>query len=383
MIRVSAPGKAILMGEHAAVYGRPALVAALDRRVYVEIEEVGSGPAGWVDLELPELGIRRRDTWEELSDHASRVRAAWRRLHSGIDPEGAELSEIAEREDRSQLARIAVGEALEALDESARDSIARRDIELRIRSEFPVGSGFGSSAAIAAAVVRAVFELAERAIDDEALHAVSLEVERRQHGSPSGVDNATVIHGGILWVAPDERGQDRRSLAITPLPIDAGRDVLACLEVYQTGEPSESTGEVVSAVRTLRARDARVFGNRLDAMEETATEFRRALSDDGRDRDARLAEAILAMRRFESCLEALGVVPEPVRECIRCIEASGGAAKISGAGSLTGPGAGSLLTLHPRPETLAGLGALSEYEQLEVRLGGDGLRLETSRGGAD
>lgn len=380
-VRVSAPGKAILMGEHAAVYGRPALVAALDRRVHVQLE-TSDGPTspgeGCVDLDLPALGIRRRDRWNDLVAHGSRVREAWRHMNDGIDASGVELAALAEEEDRSQLARIALAEALGALDASAREDLAGTNLSMKIGSEFPVGSGFGSSAAIAVAVIRGVFELAGCTLDDERLQAVSLEVERRQHGSPSGVDNATVIHGGVLWV---ERTRKRRAslLHITPLDADSGHPVLNRLRIFQTGEPTESTGEVVSAVRTLRARDEDAFDGRLQTMEDAATTFRQVL-EEAAEGDSDLFEAIDAMRRFESCLEALGVVPAEVQECIRRVEEAGGAAKISGAGSLTGPGAGSLLVLHPRPEVLAALDALGDYEPLEMQLGGDGLRVETPSG---
>ncbi|NMB84156.1 mevalonate kinase [Candidatus Roizmanbacteria bacterium] len=37
-VKVSAPGKLMIMGEHAVVYGHPCLVTAVDKRLYVEME---------------------------------------------------------------------------------------------------------------------------------------------------------------------------------------------------------------------------------------------------------------------------------------------------------------------------------------------------------
>ena len=367
MIRVSAPGKAILMGEHAAVYGRPALVAALDRRVFVDIEDSSAVPAGTVELDLPGLGVHRHDVWSNLRSGAAALREAWDQMHGGVDPDGERLSQLASREDRSLLARIALGEALEALDPAARAVVKGRAIRMSIRSEFPVGSGFGSSAAIAVAVIRAVFELADRDLSDKRLHEVSLEVERRQHGSPSGIDNATVIHGGVVWV-------ERRDGGLHIEPMQAASELFEHIRIFQTGEPAESTGDVVTAVRRLRQRDERAFDDRLDAMTASTEAFRDLLASAAADS---WAPAIEHFRRFETCLEAIGVVPEAVRERIRRIEASGGAAKISGAGSLAGPGAGSLLVLHPEPGVLDSLGVLDGFERLEVRLGGDGLRVDS------
>ena len=48
MIRVSVPGKVILMGDHAVVYGKPAIIAAINRRLTVSVSEGKSNTAGYV-----------------------------------------------------------------------------------------------------------------------------------------------------------------------------------------------------------------------------------------------------------------------------------------------------------------------------------------------
>src|SRR5205085_6050618 len=72
-------------------------------------------------------------------------------------------------------------------------------LHLRVESALPVGSGFGSSAATATGVVAAWLVFRGEALDLERIGRIALEAERRQHGLPSGIDGATVLHGGLLW----------------------------------------------------------------------------------------------------------------------------------------------------------------------------------------
>jgi mevalonate kinase len=67
-----------------------------------------------------------------------------------------------------------------------------------------------------------------------------------------------------------------------------------------------------------------------------------------------------------------------VRSLVRQVEAAGGAAKVSGAGSLAGPGAGSLLVYHPDPGLIAGWDFLRPFRCYPVHLGAAGFRWETS-----
>ncbi len=69
-------------------------------------------------------------------------------------------------------------------------------------------------------------------------------------------------------------------------------------------------------------------------------------------------------------------MPEIVCRAIRRVEALGGGAKISGAGSLSGPGAGCLL-VYPAPGTEAAVEAeLRQVPRHSCVLGVEGLRFE-------
>jgi hypothetical protein len=84
------------------------------------------------------------------------------------------------------------------------------------------------------------------------------------------------------------------------------------------------------------------------------------------------------IREAQACLEELGVVPGEVCAAVRQIEVVGGAAKISGAGSLAGPGAGSLLVYHPDPGRLRGCAMLKSFPFHAVHLGAPGFREEAA-----
>lgn len=347
MTVVSVPGKVILMGEHAAVYGRPALVAALGRRLWVEIEP---GDAG-VFIDLADLGSRTSLSWQAVVRYTRRVRWQWHAFSD--DPARVPFSEVRGR-DRAHLSTVALGEVVEHL------GIQGPPLRLRIRSEIPVGAGFGSSAALAVGIVVATLRFLRARVRRGQLDRLALDVERRQHGTPSGVDSAAVLRGGVLWA---RRSGDRLTLA----RVAATGSLLEHLRLFSTGQPRESTGEVVEEVaRRIRERRLEPV---LERMEQCSRELRRVLVGESPEHSA--AEAI---RECESCLEELGVVPPPVRELVRQIEAEGGAAKISGAGTLTGSGAGSLLVYHPEPERIARF--LERLESVDAPLGVEGAREE-------
>ena len=353
---VSVPGKLILMGEHAVVYGRPALVATLGMRLHVHLSPEADGVVQFV---LPQIRVEERLDWTAVERYAEAARQRWEAYRA--NPRG-DFAEVIGK-DPTHLLKVALGEAAAWCSDQVPPGV-RIDVE----SEIPIGSGFGSSAAAAVAIVAGWLHYVGREVDFETLDHLTLEVERRQHGLPSGVDPAAVLRGGLVWA----RRRDDGSLKLHRL--NSQRKLLSKIRIYHTGPPAESTGEVVTAVRRLRDDDPEEFSRLLDRMEFATRQLRARLQDD----DETVTGVIRSVQTFQRGLEQLGVVPEPIRDVVRQVEERGGAAKVSGAGSLEGPGAGCLLVVHDRPEEIDGWAFLDPFLEHRVAVGVDGLREEVA-----
>jgi len=366
-VTVSTPGKLILMGEHAVVYGRPALVAAIDLRLSARLAPCPALSNG-VRLDLPDLNHREDLSWSEVRRYAREARERWDDYAREPGPNGFK---VLRGEDPAHVVKAALGEALAAIEAGGMIE-PPEGVELRVRSELPIGSGFGSSAATAVGVLAAAlsaFGAGEDSSEEtERLSRLALEVERRQHGSPSGADGAAILRGGVLHVRRLPSGD------LETAPVTVRSPLLSRIRVYDTGTPLEATGAVVAAVRARRDCDPARHETILDRMAAATEAFRAELEREDEDRE----RALHLIREHQACLEELGVVPERVRTVVRSVEAAGGAAKISGAGSLAGPGAGCLLVYHPDPQAAAGWPFLQTYPFYSVHLGASGFRQEAA-----
>lgn len=329
---VSAPGKTILFGEHAAVYGHPALVTALNLRMTVTARASATLERGTVRLEIPALRI-------------ARTVAAAEALHAVREP--GDLAILAVAIGTADLGSHPVG------------------LHLRIDSAIPSGSGFGSSAALAVAVVAACRRACDDDITFDEIARLALSIERHQHGRASGVDVQAVLRGGVLWCRRLEDGTLERKNLPAATRLDAFR-------LFHSGTPNETTGEMVGAVQLLLDREPDRGREAIETIAAATREGCAALvSGDG-------AALVPIVRRAQAALDSLGVVPEVVRKSIRAIEAEGGAAKISGAGGRSGPGAGLVLVVHPDPAWHARFTPPAGWMAHNVRLGAEGLRVEVA-----
>ena len=184
------------MGEHAVVYGRPAIAAALDLRLTVHLTPL---PRAGGDAD-PSRPPRPRPRRGDHLGRGARLRPCRPGTLGGLrrEPRPERFATV-RGEDPAHLVKVALGEAAEELGEETPPP----GLRLRVLSGLPVGSGFGSSAATATAVVAALRPPARRLLRTRptcaTIERIVFEAERRQHGLPSGIDGATVLHGGLLW----------------------------------------------------------------------------------------------------------------------------------------------------------------------------------------
>ncbi|MFN2297681.1 MAG: mevalonate kinase [Anaerolineales bacterium] len=269
--RASACAKIILLGEHAVVYGFPAV--AVPVRSLRATAEYDAGPPP-LRIEAPDIGLRA--VLEDLPAE---------------NPLG-----------------FCVRHTLDVL------HIPLSGGRLRVTSDIPVASGMGSGASVSTAVVRALAAAAGKTVDAEQVSAIVYEVERIHHGTPSGVDNTVIAYEQPVYFV---RGKDPDILA-------AGGSMLFL--IADSGVRS-ATRDAVAGVRERRNKDPERYDGIFQSIGEL-TDAGRACLEAG---DRRMLGR--AMFESQGLLDAIGVgAPGLTRLVDAARNAGAWGAKLSGAG---------------------------------------------------
>ena len=335
MVTSSAPGKVYLFGEHAVVYGEPAVPCAIELRAEVTVNR-------------REQGLRVQANDLSLDGFT-------------VEYEG-EASSRPDIDVSDSLVDAAVGYVNEAIAQvEDATNVEDAGFDVRIDSEIPLGAGLGSSAAVAVAAIDAGTrelgvelppeEIAERAYQVE--HAV-------QDGQASRADTFCSAMGGAVRV----EGEDCRQIDAPDLPFVIG---------YDGG--AGDTGALVAGVRELR--------NQYEFAADTVE----AIGDIVRSGEDALAagdiEELGRLMNFNhGLLSALGVSSRSLDAMVwaaRDADAEG--AKLTGAG-----GGGCIVALDDSHETITALEYTHGCENaLRAKLDTEGVTVltETDGGVAD
>ncbi|MGC9332807.1 MAG: mevalonate kinase [Anaerolineae bacterium] len=269
-----APGKVILFGEHAVVYGQPAIavpVREVQAEAHIEPRRAGQGTL----VHAPDL--QRRFLLQEATEDEPLARII-------------------------QLALRAVRQEKEP------------DLTITVTSSIPIARGMGSGAAVSTAIVRALanhfdFWLPSRAISD-----LVYQTEVLHHGTPSGIDNTVVAFEKPVFFI---KGTGWEFFWV---------DKPFLLAIADTGIDSP-TKEVVSDLRQRYEADAEHYQPLLEQTGKLVSKARRAIEQGEYVKVGHL------MDENHRLLQDMGVsCPELDRMVLAAREGGALGAKLSGAG---------------------------------------------------
>ncbi|CAG8569735.1 36280_t:CDS:2, partial [Racocetra persica] len=214
---ISAPGKVILFGEHAVVYGKTAIAGSLDKlRTYAFFEKRIDG---YLELNLTDLGLQRAFLWPasalpynlvnnvDVKEERQKLKFNEVLLHKikSIAFDGQDNQEI---NNFQQIAAFAFLYLYTCLEYNSQTSWS--GMTIHVKSNIPVGKGLGSSASYSVCLATGLLlafghissprESNEQDIKKtwELINLWAYQAEKVIHGTPSGVDNSVATYGGVI-----------------------------------------------------------------------------------------------------------------------------------------------------------------------------------------
>ncbi|CAN5625666.1 mevalonate kinase [soil metagenome] len=270
----SAPGKIILLGEHAVVYGRPAIAVPVWETVATAT--ITDLPAGsHCVLIAPDIGLQTRliDAPESLA-LALVVRLTLARLDLPPDP----------------------------------------NWQITVASTIPIASGLGSGAALSTALVRALYAHTGQPVTPAVVSELVFESERLYHGTPSGIDNTVIAYGLPVWFV---KGQ-------SPTIFTPRQPFTLVIADSGIAAPTKTT---VADVRLGWQADPVGYERRFDAIAQLTVAARQAIEE------GEIAELGPLFDRNQALLVELGVSSLPLERLTQAAKTAGAlGAKLSGGG---------------------------------------------------
>jgi mevalonate kinase len=280
-ISESAPGKVILLGEHAVVYGQPAIAVPLKKvKAKAIVGARPDKPTGWVGLQAPDIGLETT------------------------------LMDLPAKDPLAYAIKLVFDEL----------GISRPPaMYVRITSTIPVAAGLGSGAAVTVAIIRALSKFLGKPIPDERVSALTYKVEKLHHGTPSGIDNTVITYSRPIFFEGPSKGDGNQ---IETLKVAIPFTIV----IGDTGIPSP-TSIAVGVVRRAWQEEPHRFDDIFERVGGIVKSARRAIEQ------GEIESLGLLMNQNQELLDEIGVSSEELDRLLQVARVTGAqGAKLSGGG---------------------------------------------------
>ncbi len=338
---VSAPGKLMLFGEHAVVYGRPCLVTAVSQRMRATIDL----------LDEPVFQLNAPDV------HITNYQKAMSQVGKGGIPRGAKFVEIAVANFYSSSEAKRSREVQnDNSSRQARTIKSNQGIKVTTSSEFSSQFGFGSSSAVTVCVLKSLSELLGIHLSNKELFKLAYKTVLDVQKKGSGFDVAAAIYGGTLYFV--KAGKIIEPLQINGLPLIVG----------YSGSKAD-TVTLMQQVSEKAKKDSKAIENIYSEIGRLVTLAKIALLEKDWETVGEL------MNKNQEYLNALGVGSPKLNAMIAASLSEGAfGAKLSGAG-----GGDCMIALCPvkNKQKIAKAIEKAGGEIINVQINAEGVKLET------
>ena len=269
--KASAPGKVILFGEHFVVYGVKAILCSINKRVTVTAEKTSERKIS-INSDIGNLILEPNKLISEIN--------------SPLKP----FYYLANKAIKNQDAGI----------------------EIKIKSEIPLGAGLGSSSACCVAGAAAIFKLFED-VSKEKILELAIEAERTIFENTSGADCTVCTYGGII-----EYGKKQGFKKIEDEP--------NFQLVIANSNIEHSTESMVSGVKTFVIKNKEKFSKLLNQESKLVEDVLKLLKENNPEE---LGEKINQNQKY---LETIGISNNQLKKMIEIGQKTSFGAKITGSG---------------------------------------------------
>ena len=325
--KASAPAKVILFGEHFVVYGSPAILAAINKRISVDARII-----------IPnENKIIVRSNIGVAGEHNNNNNGKFNALEGGskakalLDPLYGAIRQVLLLRNKKNIG-----------------------IEIGISSSVPAGIGLGSSAASCVATVAAVDSLFEKNPSRQTVCKLAIKSERLIHKRSSGADCYVSTFGGLMQYYGKSKSfkkiETKESLSLV---------------VASTGI-KHSTSELVAGVKRFKDTNRTLFESLSKQASDICLQACNAIESGKYDKIGEL------MNQNQIILQQIGISHHKVHDIIDiCRKAGAIGAKMTGAG-----GGGAVIALAASKQESTKIAShikAAGYQSFEVEIDYNGL----------